>query len=194
MLFNTIALDPPWNEQGGGKVKRGADRWYPLVKSRDMPAVIRGSGLWNPNPDGCSVWLWATANHLPDAITVMQELGVHYVTNLVWVKVKQVADQVSPDDVEQPDIAIGLGQHFRLAHEHLLYGRVGRVPVPAPKDRLPTVVVAAPTRHSAKPERFYQIIDRHDGPGNRLEMFARQPRQGWTVWGNEVQDPVNPTP
>ena len=35
MKIRTIVADPPWNEQGGGKVKRGADKHYPLIKKVD---------------------------------------------------------------------------------------------------------------------------------------------------------------
>ena len=34
--YKTIYLDPPWAEQGGGKIKRGADRHYPLMKTKDI--------------------------------------------------------------------------------------------------------------------------------------------------------------
>lgn len=30
MKYKTIIMDPPWNETGGGKIKRGADRHYSL--------------------------------------------------------------------------------------------------------------------------------------------------------------------
>ena len=33
--YKTIYMDPPWAEQGGGKIKRGADRHYPLMKTKD---------------------------------------------------------------------------------------------------------------------------------------------------------------
>lgn len=40
--------------------------------------------------------------------------------------------------------------------------------------------------HSTKPEFFQDMIETvSDGP--RLELFARRPREGWTVWGNEVE-------
>ena len=29
--YKTIYMDPPWMESGGGKIKRGADRHYPLI-------------------------------------------------------------------------------------------------------------------------------------------------------------------
>ena len=34
--YKTIYADPPWREQGGGKIKRGADRHYPLMKTKDI--------------------------------------------------------------------------------------------------------------------------------------------------------------
>lgn len=175
-LYKTILMDPPWQESGGGKIKRGADRHYPLVPTAKLPDVIRGSGLFTPDvEEGCSLWMWATANFLDDAIWLMAELGAEYVTNAVWIK-------------EGPP---GLGQRMRMMHEHLLYGRFGSVPVPAPANRLPSVIIAPRTVHSAKPRESYELIEKHDArlggtAHHRLEMFARSTRPGWDSWGNEV--------
>jgi len=32
--YQIIYADPPWYEQGGGKIKRGADRHYNLMQTR----------------------------------------------------------------------------------------------------------------------------------------------------------------
>ena len=43
--------------------------------------------------------------------------------------------------------------------------------------------------HSKKPEFFQDLIETvSDAP--RLEMFARREREGWDVWGNEVESSV----
>ena len=34
--YKTIYCDPAWNETGGGKIKRGADRHYVLMKTEDI--------------------------------------------------------------------------------------------------------------------------------------------------------------
>ena len=34
--YKTIYADPPWPEQGGGKIKRGADRHYPLMPVKEI--------------------------------------------------------------------------------------------------------------------------------------------------------------
>lgn len=49
-----------------------------------------------------------------------------------------------------------------------------------------SVIEAPRGRHSEKPEEAYRRIERVS-PGPRLEMFARAPRDGWDVWGNEVE-------
>lgn len=106
--FTTFLLDPPWNEQGGGKIKRGADRHYPLLKTLDMPAVIRSSGLLNPSP-AAHMYLWVTSNFLIDGLWLMGELGFTYKTNICWAKKR-----------------IGLGQYFRGKHELCLFGTYGK--------------------------------------------------------------------
>ena len=36
--YKTLYADPPWMERGGGQIRRGADRHYPLMKTRDIMA------------------------------------------------------------------------------------------------------------------------------------------------------------
>lgn len=37
--FRTILIDAPWPERGGGKIKRGADRHYPLMSVPKIMAL-----------------------------------------------------------------------------------------------------------------------------------------------------------
>jgi hypothetical protein len=83
------------------------------------------------------------------------------------------------------NLQIGLGQYMRHAHEWLLLGTRGRAMIPEPANRMPSVIFAERTKHSKKPQEAYGLIERAS-PGPRLEMFAREPRDGWDVWGNEV--------
>jgi MT-A70 protein len=48
--------------------------------------------------------------------------------------------------------------------------------------------------HSRKPDEFYDIVE-SCSPGPYLELFARGPRKGWSVWGNQSDDyyPAWPT-
>lgn len=161
--------DPPWLERGSGKIKRGADRHYPLMKTRDICALpVRDWMVADSH-----LYLWVTNNFLPDGLTVMSAWGYRYVTCITWMK-------------DRP----GLGQYFRGITEHCLFGVRGRVPYRLSADggRLQgmTGFFDAPRgEHSAKPETMRRMIERVS-PGPYLEMFARRPAVGWDVWGNEV--------
>ena len=184
--FRTFYVDCPWLERGGGKIKRGADRHYPLVKTKDMPRVICSSPLWNP-AEHVHVYMWVTNNFLPDGLWVMDQLGVAYKTNIGWAKTRA-----------------GLGQYFRGKHELILFGVIGRgmdqsvysgrrdiVSWWDPESEedtyleVPHVKKDGKRVHSAKPEPFYAMVEaRSKGP--YAEFFARSARPGWSSWGNEV--------
>ena len=174
--FRCISTDPPWAENGSGKVKRGANRHYATMKTADIIDVHRRyfAEVGGPDPAGCLLWMWATSNHLLDAIEVMQALGFRYVTSMVWVKVTSTG---------KPHV--GLGQRTRQRHELLLLGVMGKVAIPAPPDRPDSVIVAARGKHSEKPQDAYDRIQRACA-GPRLEVFGRAAREGWTVVGNEA--------
>jgi len=36
MKYKTIYADPPWPQYGGGRIKRGADRHYPLMAVKEI--------------------------------------------------------------------------------------------------------------------------------------------------------------
>ena len=167
MSFKCIVADPPWNERGGGQIKRGADRHYPLVKDKDMVGVIKNSPVWLPDGD-CHFWMWVTNNRLPLGLQIMEQLGFRYITNMAWCK-----------------NSIGIGQYLRGQHELCLLGVRGKTMLPAFRN-VPSVVIANKQAHSVKPFQAYQMIERVS-PGPRLEMFAREKRDGWTVWGNQVE-------
>lgn len=169
-MYSCILMDPPWQERGGGKVKRGADKHYPLVPTKHLPFLILGSGVFRP-ADDCHLWMWATNTFLPDALWLMEALGFRYLTNAVWCKDR-----------------MGLGQYLRGQHELLLLGVQGSGPAVRTSARnLPSVISAKRGAHSAKPEAAYKLIEaRTVGP--RLEMFARNARPGWDCWGNEVNE------
>jgi len=188
MQYQTIAADPPWLERGGGKSKRGADRHYQLMGKKEIVETMRSAPEWRP-AGSCHLWLWATSNFLPDALWVMQVLGFEYKTSAVWVKLngrgQEGFGRLRPIDGARDILQIGLGQYMRHAHEWLLLGTQGPAMVPEPANRMPSVIFAPRTKHSRKPIEAYQLIE-STSPGPRLEMFAREPRDGWTVFGDEI--------
>lgn len=170
--YSTILADPPWPERGGGKIKRGADRHYPLMSVLDI-AMLPVQPLIAPDSH---LYLWVTNNYLPAGLSVMAAWGFRYVTCITWAKDK-----------------IGLGQYFRGQTEHCLFGVRGKPGYqlgPHGNRQQGTTLIQAPrTQHSAKPQALRAMIERVS-PGPYLELFAREQVKGWDVWGNEVKSTV----
>jgi N6-adenosine-specific RNA methylase IME4 len=157
----TLYADPPWMERGSGKVKRGADRHYPLMHTDE----IAGMGVGQVAARDAHLWLWATNNHLPDALWVMAAWGFRFVTVATWAKDR-----------------IGLGFYLRGQTEQLLFGVRGATR----RGGQGTTLITAPRRkHSQKPAEARQLVERIS-PGPRLELFAREAAPGWTAWGNQA--------
>lgn len=84
---------------------------------------------------------------------------------------------------------MGMGYYTRSNSEPCLLGVRGKPPKPF--DRGILSLIYAPVReHSRKPDEQYGKIERLYPQGPYLEMFARRPRPGWQVWGNEVESTV----
>lgn len=174
MLYRTILADPPWMERGGGKIKRGADRHYPLMSTeRIMGLPVERFAL----PDS-HLYLWVTNNFLHDGLHVMEAWGYRYITCITWVK------EGGP----------GLGQYYRGRTEQLLFGVRGMVPYHIGPDgkraQGQTVLHLHRGRHSEKPSEFQDMIERVSS-GPYLELFARAKRDNWDTWGNECSDDIS---
>lgn len=178
-LYGVILADPPWKESGGGKIKRGADRHYPLMSVAEICALKVGELAL---PDS-HLYLWATNNFLERAFEVVKAWGFEFVTCITWGK------------VENGKIQTGLGQYFRGASEQLLFCKRGQPAyrtVDGKRAQGKTLVLEPRGEHSAKPEAFRTMIERVSA-GPYLEMFARRAAPGWDLWGNELANDVEIT-
>lgn len=174
MKYKTILADPPWNESGGGKIKRGADRHYPLMKTQEI--IDMKDMIGDISEDNSHLYLWVTNNFLKDGLKVMDEWSYRYVTNIAWVKGGN----------------IGLGQYFRGCHELCLFGVKGMLPYKVIKEKRQqgvTVINAKKRKHSKKPEEMRRMIELVSY-APRIELFARERYEGWDAWGDQIEDSI----
>lgn len=165
--YKTIYADPPWMEQGGGKIKRGADKHYPLMKTKDIMALP----VQQICDDSAHLYLWVTNNFLLDGIKVLEAWGFRYVTKITWVKGEPIGDS------EFRFQNAGLGQYFRGRDEVCLFGIKGNLPykidtTTGKRMQGYTAFVAPRGKHSEKPQEMRIMIERvsHEP---RIELFAR---------------------
>jgi N6-adenosine-specific RNA methylase IME4 len=161
-----IYADPPWQfRQGISSPIRDTENHYPTMTTEEICA-LPVANLTTPD---AVVFLWTTTAHLPEALRVMTAWGFEYQTNMVWIK-----DWIGP------------GYWVRGRHELLLIGTRGDMPHPSPSAR-PDSVIEAPRREdSQKPDEAYELIERMYPDLPKMELFARQARQGRDCWGNEA--------
>lgn len=76
----------------------------------------------------------------------------------------------------------------RFGHEYLLYMYKGKLTPVATNERgkIHTVFTEQATKHSKKPQISYEIINRLYPDLRKIELYAREERENYDVWGNEV--------
>ena len=120
--------------------------------------------------DDCDLYLWTTGKYLPVAFDVMKAWGFKYCQTLTWCKAPR---------------GTGQGGLYCPTTEFILLGRRGKMPKGKTRVDSTWWQVKRTNKHSKKPEFFQDLIEKmSDEP--RIELFARRPRDGWVVWGNEV--------
>lgn len=179
--FSTVLADPPWQfENRTGKVApehRRLNR-YATLGLQDIKALPVSQIVTDP----AHLYLWVPNALLPDGLEVMKAWGFTYKSNIVWHKVRKDG---GPD-------GRGVGFYFRNTTELLLFGTRGKnARTLAPGRSQVNFLATRKREHSRKPDEIFPIIEACS-PGGYLELFARGPRKGWTVWGNQA-DEYTPT-
>jgi N6-adenosine-specific RNA methylase IME4/ParB-like chromosome segregation protein Spo0J len=161
--YNVILCDPPWKYQFSETNTREIENHYPTMTHDEL------KNLSFPAMDNSVLLMWATAPKLKEAIELMDSWGFTYRTCAMW-------------DKEM----IGMGYWFRGQHEILLVGVKGSFSPPLPENRYSSVIREKRTKHSKKPECVYDMIEKMFPNGIYLEIFAREARENWKSWGNQL--------
>lgn len=175
--FSTVLADPPWQFQNRtGKVApehKRLSRYGTLTLSEIMALPVSRLVAGTAH-----LYLWVPNALLPAGLRVMQAWGFQYKSNLVWHKIRKDG---GPD-------GRGVGFYFRNVTELVLFGIRGKnARTLAPGRRQVNFLATQKREHSRKPDELYPIIEACS-PGPYLELFARGPRDGWCVWGNQSED------
>ena len=185
--FGAILADPPWafnlwwggrtNETPAGVPSRATEPHYGVMKEPELNAMPVGDLA----EDDCVLFLWTCWPVLEWSLRTIQAWGFTYKTcGFCWVKAHAQQVDMFRDDIE-PHMT--LGYWTRSNSEVCLLATRGK-----PKRQAADVkqAIIAPRReHSRKPDGIHERIERLVA-GPYLELFARQQRPGWTVWGNET--------
>ena len=166
-LFDVVSVDPPWPYEGDSKnitsfdsVGRRVSNPYPEMSIKQIKSIEL------PLMENAVVLLWTTHKFLPDAFEILKEWNLDYKATLVWNKEK-----------------IGMGAWFRMQCEFCLVGVKGKPYWENTTYR--DIIIESRREHSRKPDSFFEMIEKIT-MGNRLEYFSREKREGWKVFGNDI--------
>jgi N6-adenosine-specific RNA methylase IME4 len=175
--FQTVLADPPWQFQNRtGKMAPEHKRLsrYSTMKLPEIAALPVRKVV----ADTAHLYLWIPNALLPEGLEVMKAWGFNYKSNIIWHKVRKDG---GPD-------GRGVGFYFRNTTEIVLFGVRGKnARTLAPGRRQVNFLATRKREHSRKPDELFDIIE-SCSPGPRLELFARGPRKGWKVWGNQSEN------
>lgn len=166
--YSVIYADPPWQYNNSG-FEESAKSHYPTEETTKIINLedISGKPVTELTTNDSVLFLWATNPFLMEGLEVVDSWGFKYKTNFAWIKNKGPS----------------IGWFNKGRHELVLIGVEKDNRHPAEKYN--SWFEAEVTTHSKKPELVYEMIERmYAGP--YIELFARNTREGWDSWGNEV--------
>jgi N6-adenosine-specific RNA methylase IME4 len=178
--FGTVLADPPWrfmNRTGKVAPEHRRLNRYDTLDAKQIAALP----VADVAAEQSHCYLWVPNALLSDGLMVLEQWGFTYKSMLVWHKVRKDG---GPD-------GRGVGFYFRNVTEPVLFGVRGNLRTLPPGRRQVNFLASQKREHSRKPEEIFPIIEACS-PGPYLELFARYPRPGWQVWGNEADTDIVP--
>jgi len=176
--YKIIYSDPAWKFKYYGKSDdryRRAEGHYKVSTLEEMKKIP----VQELSDDNCVLFMWAIYPMLPHALELMESWGFKFKTiAFTWVKKNKTNN----------DFFFGMGYWTRANCEICLLGTKGK-----PKrvdSSVPQLVIANRREHSRKPDEVRERIVKLLGDLPRIELFAREKKEGWDVWGNEVESDV----
>ncbi len=168
--YKTIVIDPAW------EVKKILRKVRPNQKENlDYKTMsfeeIKALPIGNIADENSVIFLWTTHKWLPKSFELLDAWGFKYQRTLTWDKNNGMCL---------------FGFHHRT--EFVLFGYKGKIEMYPRRKAIPTVFTGKSERHSAKPNEFYELIKPFGFPA--VDIFARKQRDGWDVYGNEVDNSI----
>ena len=170
--FDVIYADPPWQYKenwGNGS----NEHTYPTMGIDE----IKSLPVEEISKEKSHLYLWVTNPFLGEGIELCKSWGFDYKTLLTWRKTYKDG---TPE--------MGMGYYFRGCTEHIIFGVRGGKKCNNKTTKNHFDMVNPRWKgglHSQKPKEFRDVIE-NCSSGSKIELFARERNEGWTVWGNEV--------
>jgi len=166
--YQTIVIDPPWTVKNNLKnlkyYRTGKKMPYPLMSNDE----IMFFPINNFADDRCDLFLWSITSKIPFCFEILKVWNFRYMDFFAWDK----------------GIGVPVNGIYRRV-EWIIYAYKGKMGINKKGSFIPSMFYEKRGKHSRKPDILYKIL-RENTKEPRIDIFAREKREGWDVWGNEV--------
>lgn len=181
--FGVIITDDPWLYKNWKHAKNGSHRPHYQGMTYDQLVQIPVKD-WAA--DDCILFQWGTWPKADQAVDLLRARGFDLVTGLPWVKTT----------ADLSGIKRGVGFWSMGCSEFVLIGRRGKPKAERLKPNVLGLLCGSERAfygprarggaHSNKPYTLHDYTEDKKIAGPYLELFAREPREGWSTWGHAM--------
>jgi site-specific DNA-methyltransferase (adenine-specific) len=172
--FEIIYADPPWkyNRNVGEGI---ASEEYPTMDMVDIRNYLKQNKIIPK--ENSILFLWVTFPMLEEGLELIRNWGFEYKTcGFNWIKLEKNGKPF-----------FGIGHYTKSNSELCLIGVRGKG-LRILDNTISQVIMTPKDKHSKKPDIIPKLITRLVGDRKlKAELFARNKREGWDVYGNEVK-------
>ena len=175
--YHTIVIDPPWTfvDHGMTLPMQGGNLLdHPPYKTMTDEEILAFPIHDFADMTSCDLFLWTIHSKLPFIFReLLPHWGFKYHVLLTWDKLSGMCIK-----------------GFYRRTEFVVYGYKGKFGIDFGKGAyLPTIFASRPTKHSQKPDVFYERL-RHRTREPRIDIFARKRHFGFDAFGDEVENQI----
>ncbi len=206
MKYSILSIDCPWSfkdELLMEQVDRGASSQSPVLNFEELKKLK----IPELSADDSIIVSWTPSSLLQEGLEMIKGWGFRQTQVIVWNKTvkdpfKNIKNELKKSDLSDKKnidlifdkfnynniLGFGMGRLWRNCHEMALVGVKGKIYKHLKNKSQRTVHFHENEKHSKKPEAIQDQLDIMfpDSNLNRLEIFARRVKPGWTCIGNEV--------
>ena len=171
--YSIIYADPPWKKKKGGLRKSRPNQSRNLDYKTLTIEEIKNILSSIQTEEKHNFFIWTIDEFLFDCEEMMKEMGYILHARFIWDKENGVAPAFT----------------VRYSHEYLLwFYKKGKMikPISEMRGKFTTVFREKSTKHSKKPAIAYEIIEKMFPNTQKIELFARNTRENWDSFGNEI--------
>jgi N6-adenosine-specific RNA methylase IME4 len=166
--YRTIVIDPPWTVKNNLKdlkyYRTGKKMPYPTMSDLDILKFPINKFA----DDQCDLFMWTITSKIPIAFDIIKWWGFRYVDFFAWDK----------------EIGVPVNGVYRSV-EWVIYAYNKKMGINKKGSFINTMFREKRGKHSRKPDIFYNKL-KENTQEPRIDIFAREHRDGWDAWGNEI--------